>query len=401
MAAGGIAGTASAQSTGANLPPNVPEWMTYQGNSYLTPPYGLPSPFEADVIRRSTGGYATDTAASSRTPIHRLHGIITPNGLTYERHHAGVPEIDPDQHRLMIHGMVDRPLMFTMNELMRFPSVSVLHFLECSGNSGSEFREKSSRGKSVQLTHGLLSCCEWTGVRLSTLLDEVGVKKDAAWLLAEGADAAGLTRSVPMEKALDDALIVYGQNGEALRPEQGYPVRLFLPGFEGNMSIKWLRRIEVGAQPWQTREETSKYTDLLPDGTARQFTFHMPIKSVVTFPNFEKSFADKGFYEISGLAWCGTGKVARVEVSVDGGASWKDAQLQEPIISKCLTRFRMPFEWTGQPFEVQSRATDDQGNVQPLRETLFEQVGQNSVYHYNAIQGWNVAQNAEVTNANA
>ena len=400
MAAGGIGGTVKAQSSGGNLPPHVPEWMQYQGQPYLNPAYGTPSPHEADVVRRSIAGFVTDTAVASWTPIHRLHGIITPNGLTFERHHGGVPEINPDEHRLTIHGLVDRPLIFTMEDLMRFPSVSELHFLECSGNSSTEFSEKSSR-LSVQMSHGLLSCCEWTGVRLSTLLDEVGIKPESKWLLAEGADAAAMTRSIPIEKALDDAIIVYAQNGEALRPEQGYPVRLFLPGFEGNSNIKWLRRIEIGEQPWQTREETSKYTDLLPDGTARQFTFNMPIKSVVTFPNFEKSFTEKGFYEISGLAWSGNGKVAKVEVSVDGGSTWQEAQLQEPIISKCLTRFRLPFTWTGQPFEVQSRATDEHGDVQPARERLIDEVGRNALYHYNGIQGWKVAENAEVTNANA
>jgi sulfane dehydrogenase subunit SoxC len=381
----------------AGMPPDVPEWMHEQGQPVLSPPYGQPSKFEKNVIRRVREPRATETEAFTVTPLQDLHGIITPNGLVFERHHAGVPEIPPDQHRLLIHGLVERPLIFTMDDLLRFPSVSRIHFLECSGNSSTEW--KKSGYDSVQRTHGLLSCCEWTGIPLSAILDEVGLKPGAKWILAEGADAAAMTRSVPIEKALDDALIVYAQNGEMLRPEQGYPVRLFLPGFEGNMSVKWLRRLKVGDQPWHTREETSRYTDLLPSGKAYEFALEMDVKSVVTFPNSDRSFKAAGLYEISGLAWSGRGRVTRVDVSVDGGATWRPAALQEPVLDKCLTRFRLPFAWKGEPFEVQSRAFDDKGWAQPTRSSLIAARGTNPRYHFNAIQGWKIAANGAVSNA--
>jgi sulfane dehydrogenase subunit SoxC len=388
-------GSAAAQSA-ANLPPNVPPWMTEQGAPILRPPYGVPSPFERDVVRRARAKTRTSTAASSTTPLQDLHGIITPNGLHFERHHAGVPAIDPEAHRLLVHGLVERPLTFTMNDLMRFPSVSRLHFLECSGNS---FWTGTTAKSTVQETHGLLSCCEWTGVPLSTVLAEAGAKENAQWILAEGADAAALTRSVPIEKALDDALLVYAQNGERLRPEQGYPLRLLLPGYEGNMNVKWLRRLKLGDQPFETREETSKYTDLMPDGTARQFTFVMEAKSVITFPSGGLQLRDHGFYEISGLAWSGRGRITRVDVSTDGGKRWEQARLQEPVLTKCLTRFRLPWQWDGGPTRLQSRAIDETGYVQPPRPDLVAVRGLNSYYHYNAIQEWLVAADGAITNA--
>jgi sulfane dehydrogenase subunit SoxC len=250
-----------------NIPPHVPSWMKEQGAPILNPPYGQPSPFEKDVIRRVRGPTPTQTAASSMTPLQDLHGIITPNGLHFERHHAGVPAIDPDQHRLIVHGHVDRPLIFTMDDIVRFPSESHIYFLECSGNG---FWTGTTTRSTVQHTHGELSCCEWTGVRVSTVVAEAGLNPDAAWMLAEGADAAAMSRSIPVAKALEDALLVYAQNGERLGPEQGYPLqRLFLPGYEGNMSVKWLRRLKFGELPFETRDETSKYTDLMPNGIAR------------------------------------------------------------------------------------------------------------------------------------
>jgi len=396
LAANGPAARAAepgADLAGANLPPNVPAWMTRQGAPILSPPYGVPSPFEAGVVRRRRSRSPTATAASSSTPLQDLHGIITPNGLHFERHHAGVPAIDPAQHRLMVHGLVERPLIFGMDELMRFPSVSRLHFIECSGNSAWAQAPASA---TVQDLHGLISCCEWTGVLVSTVLAEVGAKP-AAWMLAEGADAAGLTRSVPIAKAMDDAILAYAQNGERLRPEQGYPLRLVLPGFEGNMSVKWLRKL--GDQPFQTREETAKYTDLMPDGLARQFTFVMEAKSVITFPSGGQVLGAKGFYEISGLAWSGRGRVVRVEVSTDGGANWRDAALQEPVLSKCLTRFRLPWRWDGSPARLQSRATDETGYEQPDRQALIDARGLNSGYHYNGVQEWRIAADGAVTNA--
>ncbi|MEX6506054.1 sulfite dehydrogenase [Jiella sp. M17.18] len=393
----GMLGARSAMAQAAG--PLVPRSMLEQGQPIVTPPYGVPSKFEKDVVRRPTDGTPTDLSSWSFTPLQDLHGIITPNGLFYERHHNGVPTIDPDQHKLMIHGLVERPLVFTMNDLMRFPAVSVIHFLECSGNSLSEYTKPAA---SVQTTHGLLSCVEWTGVRLSTLLDEVGVKPEGKWILAEGADAAAMTRSIPMEKALDDALIAFGQNGEALRPEQGYPVRLLLPGFEGNMSIKWLRRLKVGDQPFMTREETSKYTDLMPDGKARQFTWTMQAKSVITSPAAGGMIeGGPGPVQITGIAWSGAGRVKKVDVSVDGGRSWTEATLDGEPLPKALTRFRLPWRWDGSPTVIASRVTDETGYVQPTREDLISERGNAYTYHYNAIAPWKIGRNGEVTNAYA
>jgi sulfane dehydrogenase subunit SoxC len=379
-------------------PPAAPPGMRSPGLSFLNPPYGLPSPFEKKVVRKLPDSPAAFPTAT-RTPLQDLLGTITPNGLFFERHHAGVPTIDPDAHRLMLHGLVDRPLVFTMSELMRFPSVTRVHFLECSGNSAAEWARPS--GKTAQDVHGLLSCAEWTGVPLAVLLQEAGVQPEGRWILAEGADAAAMTRSVPIEKALKDALVVYGQNGERLRPEQGYPLRLLLPGFEGNMNIKWLRRLKVGRTPFQTREETSKYTDLMPDGSARQFTFGMDAKSVITSPSGMQQLGPHGFHEISGLAWTGNGRIRTVDVSVDGGRSWREAVLQEPVQSMALTRFRLPWSWSGEPAVLQSRAVDEAGYVQPTRDALIAKRGLNSTYHYNGIQSWAVAANGEVRNVHA
>lgn len=375
----------------------VPAWVREQGAPAGAHPYGSPSPYERNVIRRMTAPGRFPTAASTGTPLQDLHGIITPNGLHYERHHAGVPQIEPDGHRLLIHGLVDRPLLFTMDDLSRFPSVSRLHFLECAGNT-QEWRD-ASPAWTPQQTHGLLSCCEWTGVLLSTLLAEVGVRRAARWVLAEGADAAAMTRSIPIEKAWDDAMIAYAQNGERLRPEQGYPLRLLLPGYEGNTSVKWLRRLKLGDQPFETREETSKYTDLMPDGKARQFTLVMEAKSVITRPAGGQRLRETGFYEIIGLAWSGRGRIRRVDVSTDGGASWHQAALQEPVLPKCLTRFRLPWTWSGGPAVLQSRAVDETGYVQPTRAQLVAVRGVNSFYHFNGIQSWRVAADGVITNA--
>jgi sulfane dehydrogenase subunit SoxC len=370
--------------------------MKSQGAPILTPSYGLPSPFESQVVRRQRAGARTPTltAASSLTPLADLFGVITPNGLHFERHHAGVPAIDPDRHRLMVHGLVERPLIFTMDDLMRFPSVSRIHFLECSGNTPWGPLPASA---TVQDTHGLLSCCEWTGVPLSTLLAEVGVRPQARWVLAEGADAAGMSRSLPIAKALDDVLLAYGQNGERLRPEQGYPLRLFVPGFEGNVNVKWLRRLKLGDAPFETREETARYTDLMPDGRARQFTFLMETKSVITSPSGGQTLREHGPREITGLAWSGRGRIVRVDVSVDGGAQWRKAELQTPVMSKCLTRFGLPWRWDGAPARLMSRAVDETGAVQPPRETLIAERGLNSGYHNNGVQEWRLGTDGAVT----
>ena len=272
--------------------------------------------------------------------MQSLNGIITPNGLFFERFHAGRVDVDPRQHRLLIHGLVERPLVLTMDDIVRFPSVSRIHFIECPANGGMEWRE--AQLNSLQFTHGMIGCAEWTGVPLSTLLEEVGLKKEAKWVMVEGADGARMNRSLPLAKCLDDCLIVYAQNGEALRPEQGYPLRILVPGWQGNVSVKWLRRIKLGDAPWYSREETSKYTELMPDGKARGFTWVNEAKSVITFPCPEKPAAATGLYEIRELAWCGRGKIKQVDVSVDGGRNWHTAQLDDPILSKALTRFSLP-----------------------------------------------------------
>ena len=267
-------------------------------------PYGQRSTYEKSV--RYTNLSDTPEAGSSRTPLQDSYGILTPSSLHFERHHSGVPKIDPAQHRLLIHGMVDRPLVFTMEEILRLPSVSRIHFIECSGNSG---REWATPEPTVQRSHGMLGGSEWTGVALSLLLSEVGVQSEARWIIAEGADGCKLHRSIPMEKAMDNMVVAYGQNGEALRPEQGYPLRLVVPGWEGNTHVKWLRRIKVVDRPYMGREETSKYTDLMPDGKARQFTFVMEAKSVITFPSGRDQLPGPEFYEITGLAWSGRGLI--------------------------------------------------------------------------------------------
>ena len=377
--------SASAQS---NTFLEIDPWTKTQGSTFVNPPYGLPTKYEKDVVRRLPNTVPT-FLTGSRTPIQNLHGIITPNGLHFERHHAGVPDINPEQHRLVIHGLVDRPMIFTMEDIVRFPSESRIYFMECSGNSAAEL--KKAANTTAQQIHGLISCCEWTGVRVSTILQECGIKPEATWVLAEGADGAAMTRSIPMSKMLDDALLVYAQNGEMLRAEQGYPLRLFLPSYEGNMSIKWLRRLKLGTEPWQTRQETSAYTDLRASGKALQFTFTTEVKSVITQPSGMMKLKSKGFYEISGLAWSGNGKIRRVEVSTDGGKTWGDAMLQEPVLDKSLVRFRYPWVWDGAPVVLMSRAIDSSGEV-------LETKSANTFYHNNAIQPWRVAANGEVTN---
>jgi sulfane dehydrogenase subunit SoxC len=361
--------------------------------------YGSRSQFETEVRWR----FPTATRESSwtMTPLESGQGIVTPSGLHFERHHGGIPNIDPATHNLVVHGMVDSPKKYTMADLQRFPSVTRFHFIECSGNGLTEWREPTL--KTVQGTHGLTSTSEWTGVPLSTILSEVGVQDGAAWILAEGSDAAVMTRSVPMDKAWDDAMLVYAQNGEAIRPEQGYPLRLLLPGFEGNTHIKWLRRLEISDKPFMTREETSKYTDLLDGGKARQFTFTMEAKSVITFPSGEMKLPKPGFYEITGLAWSGRGSIKRVEVSTDGGANWQLAELQTPVLPVCHTRFRFPWQWDGKPAILQSRCQDETGYVQPTIKQLVDVRGlgggkYGSIYHLNGIQSWAVAADGGVSN---
>ena len=393
----GVAGSTALAEQGNNLPPNVPEWMKAPGDPMGSQPYGTPSVHEKGVVKNISKTLPQYISASGRTPLQELDGIITPNGLFYERHHGGVPTIDPAEHRLMLHGMVDRPLVFTMEDIRRFPSQSRIHFLECSGNPVYT----KPYGKTASDLVGLLSCAEWTGVPLKTVLDEAGLQAGAKWIVAEGADAAALTRSIPIEKCLDDAMLVYSQNGERLRPQQGYPLRLLLPGFEGNMNVKWLRRLKVVAEPAYSREETSKYTDPMPDGTSREFTFYMEAKSIITRPSGGQKLTTHGFHEITGIAWSGHGKIKSVEISLDEGKSWQQAELQEPVLTRALTRFRLPWHWDGTPAVIQSRAIDDTGYVQPTLAELVAVRGLNSFYHNNAIWPWRIDANGEVTNAQA
>jgi len=353
--------------------------------------YGERSRFESS--RRS----ANDS--HSLTPLQDLHGIVTPSSLHFERHHNGVPAIDPSRHRLLIHGLVARPLMFAVDDLQRFPSVSRLAFIECAGNSRLGWARAEDH--TVQELHGLTSTSEWTGVKLVTLLEAAGLKSEGAWLLAEGGDAAALTRSVPLTAdVLAEAMVCYGQNGEALRPEQGYPLRLLLPGFEGNINVKWLRRLKVGRRPFMTRWETSKYTDLMPDGRAYQFSLVMEAKSVITNPSGGQQMRP-GVQEIRGLAWSGRGRIVKVEVTVDSGRTWHIADLQEPVLSKCYTRFRLPWAWNGQETILQSRCVDQTGYRQPSRGALIKVRGTQSSYHYNGMQSWKVERDGRVRNIDA
>jgi sulfane dehydrogenase subunit SoxC len=338
----------------------------------------------------------TPGTGSTRSPLQDLDGIITPSSLHFERHHAGVPDIDPEKHQILLHGLVEKPLMFTMSDLRRFPSVSQIRFIECSGNSAAEMAGDPQIDP--QQSAGLFSCSEWTGVPLKTLLDEARLKPEAKWIVAEGADACMMARSLPIEKALDDILVAYAQNGEPLRPEQGYPVRLVVPGWEGNVNVKWLHRVHVVDQPAMTRDETSHYTDLMPDGTARIFTFPMEAKSIITRPAGGQRLAHgAASYEITGLAWSGRGKVTRVEISTDGGASWKDADLESPVLPKAATRFRFEWAWNGQNAVLASRCTDETGYVQPSMDDLVRVRGRFSFYHCNAIKTWFVHADGSVS----
>ena len=401
------AGTAqAAQAVGAAtdsaakaMPPGIPSWSQTLGKPVGANPYGIPSSFESNLIRRSSPGLTTTTQSSvAFTPLQSLFGIITPNGLHFERDHNGRPDIDPYQHRLMVHGMVREPKTYSMEDLLRFPSVSRIHFVECGANSAMEWANPSV--PTVQYTHGMLSCSEWTGVPLSTLLEDVGFDtKKAKYILAEGADAASLTRTIPISFALDDVLVAYGQNGEMLRPEQGYPVRLLVPGVQGISNVKWLRRIKVGDMPWDTREETLQYSDLMPDGSMRQFTWIQEAKSVITSPSGGQHLLDKGgYFEITGLAWSGRGHIKRVDISTDGGKNWRTAKLQAPVLEKALTRFRADWTWDGSPALLQSRCIDSTGYVQPQMRQLREVRGTRSIYHNNAIQTWLVDAEGKVHN---
>ena len=373
-------------------------WMQYLGDGVDAKPYGFPSKHEANVVRRTVPWLTADAVSSINfTPLHELEGIITPNGLCFERHHSGVADIPWADHRLMINGLVDNPMVFTMDDLMRFPRENRTYFLECAANTGMEWRGAQLNG--VQFTHGMIHNVVYTGVPLRLLLQEAGVRTTGTWLLAEGADASGMTRSIPMEKALDDCLVATHMNGERLRAEQGYPVRLVVPGWEGNMWVKWLRRIEVGDMAWHHREETSKYTDLLANGVARRFTWEMDAKSVITNPSPQAPITHgPGPTVLSGVAWSGRGTIPRVDVTIDGGITWHQARMSGPSLYKSMHRFYYEFDWDGRPLLLQSRAHDSTGYVQPTKDQLRVVRGFNSIYHNISIQTWAVNEAGEAEN---
>ncbi|BEP59073.1 sulfite dehydrogenase [Variovorax sp. V118] len=378
---------------------NLPAHSTGLGQPVVTDGYGKPSKYEANVQRRQSPGLTPTAQASvSFAPLQSLFGIVTPSGLHFERHHQGWWDIDPSKHRLMVNGMVKTPKVFTLDELMRLPSVSRFHFIECGANTGMEWGNVAV--PTAQYTHGMLSCSEFTGVPLITLLEMAGADlKGERFVLAEGADGSSMTRTIPMSLIRSgEVLVAYGQNGEMLRPEQGYPLRLVVPGVQGVSWVKYLRRIELGDQPYGAKDETVHYVDLMPDGQHRQYTSIQECKSVVTTPSGGQMLLDKGFYNITGLAWSGRGKVKRVDVSVDGGRNWRTARLESPVLSKCLTRFNIDWVWDGTPAIIQSRAIDDTGYVQPSYKQLRAVRGTRSIYHNNAIQSWQVQANGEVAN---
>lgn len=377
---------------------NLPAHSTGLGQPVALTGYGTPSRYEKNLQRRESPGLTRVGGSSvSFAPLQGLFGIITPNGLHFERHHQGFWDIDPTKHRLMINGLVKNPKVYTMDDLMRLPSVSRMHFIECGANTGMEWGNVAV--PTVQYTHGMLSCCEFTGVPLSLLLQDCGFDKvKGKYLLVEGADGSGMTRTIAIERALDDCFVAYAMNGEMLRPENGYPLRLVAPGLQGVSWVKWLRRIEVGDKPYATKDETLHYVDLMPDGIHRQYTSVQECKSVVTTPSGGQRLLTKGFYNISGLAWSGRGKIRRVDVSVDGGKNWKTAKLETPVLTKCLTRFSLPWVWDGGETIIQSRAMDETGYVQPNINQLRAVRGTRSIYHNNAIQSWKIDTNGEVSN---
>ena len=356
---------------------------------------GTRSPYES--IERTVA--APTPAGVSFTPLEKLSGIITPSDLHFERHHAGVPAIDPHAYELLIHGLVERPLKFSLADLKRFPAVTRICFIECSGNGFQAALAPESIPQEIRAGQldGLFSTSEWTGVKLATLLREAGAHASARWLLAEGQDAAVMSRSIPMTKAWDDALVVYAQNGEALRPEQGYPARLLLPGWEGNASVKWLRRLELSDAPFMTREETAKYSDAMPDGRSKMFTFLMEVKSLITTPSYGVDMSGRGWHEIRGLAWSGAGRIAGVEVSVDAGKNWHGAKLQKPVLSKCATQFRYGWDWHGKETIIMSRATDEAGDTQLPYAENEKGRGPRTFYHNNAIRAWKIHADGHVT----
>jgi len=388
-----VAGAALAE-TLADVPPREPG-APLSGHSERSQYVKLSRIPEAGPGMRNVD---PNNAINSKTPLNKLVGAVTPTDLHYERSHAGVPDLDPAKHRLLIHGKVRKPLVLTVDDLEAMPSVSRVHFIECTGN-GWENWKKADPTLTVQNTHGLVSTNEWTGVPLRFLIDLVGKDRGSTWMLAEGGDGAAVDRSIPLtDEIMDEAIVAYGQNGEPLRPAHGFPIRLIMPGFEGNLHIKWLRRLKFGDQPWMTRWETARYTQLLPDGKARQFQLRMETNSVITSPSGMMEIRP-GYNRITGLAWSGHGKIAKVEVSTDAGKTWKAAQLNYPVLPKAQSRFQMDWEWNGTPAAIVSRSTDERGNVQPDRKTFVDRVGTNALFHYHAQQTWIIDSAGKVRNA--
>ncbi len=399
FAGGALTSAAGVLGAGAQ-PLEVPPSAKEMGHGIDPESYGSPSKFESHVKRRRSDVLVNRQNWSdwSMTPLQHQLGIITPNGLFFERHHAGVPDIDPERHALVIHGMVRKPLRFSMSQLIRYPSLSRILFLECSGNGLTDWTKAASI--TVQQSHGLLSCAQWTGIPVATLLDEAGIGPAAKWVLFEGADGASHARSIPIEKVMADTLLVYGQNGERLRPEQGYPLRVLIPGWEGNVSVKWLRRIKVSDQPWHLRSETARYTDPMPEGKWRQFSFVMECKSVITRPSGGMRLNGPGIYPIEGFAWSGNGTIRHVDITLDGGKSWREAALEEPILDRCLTRFRYVWNWDGGPAKIASRAVDSTGYVQPtVADIAKARALTGFVQHHNGVFPWSIGPAGEVKNA--
>ncbi len=396
-----MAGPTVARAAAAGDPAilELPPWSTSLGQSVAANPYGMPSKFERALARRESPGLTRVGGSSvAFTPLQGLFGIITPSGLHFERHHQGWHDVDPSQHRLMVNGLVKTNAVFTMDDIMRLPSVSRIHFIECGANTGMEWGNVAV--PTVQYSHGMLSCSEFTGVALKELLDMCGADyRKGRFVLAEGADGSSMTRTIPMELIESgEVLVAYGMNGEMLRPENGYPLRLVVPGVQGVSWVKWLRRIEVGDKPWASKDEAVHYIDLMPDGQHRQYTSLQECKSVITTPSGGQLLLDKGFYNVSGMAWSGRGKVTRVDVSTDGGINWRQARLETPVLSKAVTRFNIDWVWDGKPAILQSRAVDETGYVQPSYGQLRKVRGTKSIYHNNAIQSWKVAESGEVSN---
>ncbi len=376
-------------------------WGTKLGDLVTKNPYGLPSPFEHNNVRRTTDLLSSGDmyASVSMCPIHESEGIITPNGLFFTRNHGGTAHVDPNEFRLMIHGKVKKEVVLTLDELKKYPSESRIYFIECPANGSTDWR--GPQFNNIQFLKGMMSSAMWTGVMLKTILDDIGLEKDAVWMLAEGSDNAGNPRTIPVEKALDDAMLVWGQNGEALRAEQGYPLRLLVPGWEGNLNTKWLKRLEFSDKPWHSKEETSKYTMLQKSGKAIQYFWVNEVNSVVTSPCPEKPWTDLkvgDMVEIEGLAWSGQGTITGVDITFDGGNNWVEAKLKGLVLPKSWTRFSYITKWDGKPLLLASRATDDSGNVQPTIDEETSVIGVESVYHRNGIVTWEITEKGECNN---